>query len=199
MGHCAPWRPWQSADEKKTPSWVFDHTGAIVAHARTDATGDDTTTGVELIETVDDDSASVTADTGYDTGGCYEERPVHGARPSWSRRRPRSSARDQHNHHGEEPRTASGGSRRHATISTRESRTPASGIRRSSAMVFEPGHPAVLRTVEALARVHYGECDARQEPPSVLRRRSMTTPVVGTVACPFRFVPQRRIVTCAEA
>ena len=40
-----------------------DHTGVIVAHALTDATGDDATTGVELIEAVNDDIASVTADT----------------------------------------------------------------------------------------------------------------------------------------
>ena len=44
-----------------TPVGV-DHTGVIVAHALTDATGDDATTGVELIEAVNDDIASVTAD-----------------------------------------------------------------------------------------------------------------------------------------
>ena len=34
----------------------------------------------------------------------------------------------------------------HATISTRESRTPSSGISRSSALVFEPGHPVGERS-----------------------------------------------------
>ena len=56
-----------------------DHTGMIVAHARTDATGDDTTTGVELIEAVNDDIASVTADAAYDTGGCYDAAGARGA------------------------------------------------------------------------------------------------------------------------
>ena len=79
-----------------------DHTGVIVAHALTDATVDDATTGVELIEAVNDDIASVTADAAYDTVGCYDAAGAR-ARPSWSRRprrpgcprrRPRSSARD---------------------------------------------------------------------------------------------------------
>ena len=49
-----------------------DHTGVIVAHARTDATVDDATTGVELIEAVNDDITSVTADAAYDTVGFYD-------------------------------------------------------------------------------------------------------------------------------
>ena len=79
-----------------------DHTGVIVAHALTDATGDDATTGVELIEAVNDDIASVTADAAYDTGGCYDAAGARGATvvvpptktARVSRRRPRSSARD---------------------------------------------------------------------------------------------------------
>ena len=79
-----------------------DHTGVIVAHARTDATGDDATTGVELIAAVNDDSASVTADAAYDTVGCYDAAGARGApvvvppttTARVSRRRPRSSARD---------------------------------------------------------------------------------------------------------
>ena len=51
-----------------------DHTGVIVAHARTDATGDDATTGVELIEAVNDDLASVTGDAAYDTVGFSDGR-----------------------------------------------------------------------------------------------------------------------------
>ena len=38
------------------------------------------------------------------------------------------------------------GTAAHATISKRESRTPSSGISRSSAMVFEPGHPVGERS-----------------------------------------------------
>ena len=79
-----------------------DQTGVIVAHALTDATVDDATTGVELIEAGNDDSASVTADAAYDTGGCYDAAGARGATvvvpPTMtarvSRRRPRSSARD---------------------------------------------------------------------------------------------------------
>ena len=79
-----------------------DHTGVIVAHARTDATGEDATPGGERIEAVNDDSASVTADAAYDTGGCYDAAGARGApvvvpptkTARVSRRRPRSSARD---------------------------------------------------------------------------------------------------------
>ena len=74
-----------------------DHTGVIVAHALTDAT-----TGVELIEAVNDDIASVTADAAYDTVGFYDAAGARGATvvvpptktARVSRRRPRSSARD---------------------------------------------------------------------------------------------------------
>ena len=82
--------------------WYAKDTGVIVAHARTDATGEDATTGVELIEAVNDDSASVTADAAYDTVGCYDAAGARGApvvvppttTARVSRRRPRSSARD---------------------------------------------------------------------------------------------------------
>ena len=79
-----------------------DHTGVIVAHALTDATVDDATTGVELIEAVTDDIARVTADAAYDTVGFYDAAGARGATgvvpptktARVSRRRPRSSARD---------------------------------------------------------------------------------------------------------
>ena len=79
-----------------------DHTGMIVAHALTDATVDDATTGVELIEAVTDDIASVTADAAYDTVAFYEAAGARGATvvvppaktARVSRRRPRSRARD---------------------------------------------------------------------------------------------------------
>ena len=51
----------------------------IVAHALTDATVDDATTGVELIEAVNDDIASVTADAAYDTVGFYDAAGARGA------------------------------------------------------------------------------------------------------------------------
>ena len=44
-----------------------EHTGVIVAHALTDATVDDATTGVELIEAINDNITRVTADAAYDT------------------------------------------------------------------------------------------------------------------------------------
>ena len=86
----------------KTLPVGVDHTGVIVAHARTAATGDDATTGVELIEAVNDDSASVTADAASDTVGFYDAAGARGApvvvpppkTARVSRRRPRASARD---------------------------------------------------------------------------------------------------------
>ena len=46
-----------------------DPTGVIVAHALTEATLDDATTGVELIAAVNDDITRVTGDAAYDTVG----------------------------------------------------------------------------------------------------------------------------------
>ena len=79
-----------------------DHTGMIVAHALTDATGDDATTGVALIAAVSEDIARVTADAAYDTVAFYEAAGARGAKvvvppaktARVSRRRPRSSARN---------------------------------------------------------------------------------------------------------
>lgn len=79
-----------------------DQTGVIVAHALTEATLDDATTGVELIEAVNDDITRVTADTAYDTVAFYDAAGAGGATvvvppaktARVSRRRPRSSARD---------------------------------------------------------------------------------------------------------
>ena len=79
-----------------------DRSGVIVAHALTEATVDDATTGVDLITQVDGDLAVVTADAAYDTIAFYDSAtgrdanvvvpPAKTAR--LSRRRPRSSARD---------------------------------------------------------------------------------------------------------
>ena len=57
---------------------AVDHTGVIVAHALTDATVDDATTGVELVEAVVDDLTRITADAAYDTVAFYD---AAGARP----------------------------------------------------------------------------------------------------------------------
>ena len=79
-----------------------DRCGVIVAQAVTEPTADDATTGIGLLEKVDGDVASVTADTAYDTVAFYEAAGGRGATvvvppaktASVSRRRPRSSARD---------------------------------------------------------------------------------------------------------
>ena len=79
-----------------------DPLGAIVAQALTDSTVDDATTGVGLIEAVDDDIARVTADAAYDTIAFYETATARGAivvvppdkTARVSRRSPRSGPRD---------------------------------------------------------------------------------------------------------
>ena len=79
-----------------------DRCGVIVAQAVTESTADDATTGIDLIDQVDSDIASVTADAAYDTIAFYDAVGARGATvvvppaktASVSRRRPRSSARD---------------------------------------------------------------------------------------------------------
>jgi hypothetical protein len=80
-----------------------DRSGVIVAHALTEATVDDATTAIELIQTVEGCVASVTGDAAaYDSVAFYDAACARGARvvvpptktASVSRRRPRSSARD---------------------------------------------------------------------------------------------------------
>ena len=79
-----------------------DHTGVIVTHALTEAAVDDATTGIELIEAVNDDIMRVTADAAYDTVAFYDAAGARGATvvvppaktARVSRRRPRSRARD---------------------------------------------------------------------------------------------------------
>ena len=74
----------------------------IVAHALTEPTVDAATIGIDLIETVDDEIARVTADAAYETVAFYEAAGMRDATvvvlPSKtarvSRRRPRSRARD---------------------------------------------------------------------------------------------------------
>ena len=79
-----------------------DHTGVIVAHALTEATVDDATAGVELIEAVTGVITSVTADAAYDTIAFYQTATARDATvvvppdktARVSRRRLRSRARD---------------------------------------------------------------------------------------------------------
>ena len=74
----------------------------IVAHALTEPTVDAATIGIDLIETVDEEIARVTADAAYDTVAFYKAAEMRDATvvvpPSKtarvSRRRPRSRARD---------------------------------------------------------------------------------------------------------
>ena len=79
-----------------------DRSGVIVAHALTDSTVDDATTGIDLINAVAGDVASVTRDAAYDTVGFYTAAGDRGARvmappaktANLSRRGPRSGVRD---------------------------------------------------------------------------------------------------------
>ena len=80
----------------------IDRSGLIIAQALTDATVDDATIGITLIEAVDGPFASVTGDAAYDTIAFYDAVGARGAgavvpptrTARVSRRRPRSSARD---------------------------------------------------------------------------------------------------------
>ena len=55
-----------------------DRSGVIVARALTEASVDDATTGITLIEAVDGALGQVTADAAYDTIGFYEAAEPHG-------------------------------------------------------------------------------------------------------------------------
>ena len=86
----------------KTLHLAVDRGGVIVAHALTEPTVDAATIGIDLIETVDDEIARVTADAAYETVAFYAAAEMRDATvvvpPSKtarvSRRRPRSRARD---------------------------------------------------------------------------------------------------------
>ena len=79
-----------------------DGTGAIIAQVLTDGNVDDARTGLALIEAVEGDIASVTADAAYDTIAIYEAAHDRGAKvvvpptrtATVSRRGKRSTARD---------------------------------------------------------------------------------------------------------
>ena len=57
---------------------AVDRAGVIVAHALTEPTVDDATTGIDLIETVNDEIARVTADAAYDTITFYDAATARG-------------------------------------------------------------------------------------------------------------------------
>ena len=79
-----------------------DRAGVFVAQAVTEPTVDDAPVGVELIDSVDDELARVTADAAYDTLALYEAARTRGAAvvvppkltARVSRRGPRSGTRD---------------------------------------------------------------------------------------------------------
>jgi len=79
-----------------------DQAGVIVAQELTDATGDDASTGLRLLDEVKPDIKSFTGDAAYDTLAIYEAAGARGARvvvPPFksavvSKRGPRSPARD---------------------------------------------------------------------------------------------------------
>src|SRR6478672_10183705 len=79
-----------------------DRSGVIMAHALTEATVDDATTAIALIQAVDGGLTSVTGDAAYDTIAFYDAAGARGATvvvppaktARVSRRQPRSSARD---------------------------------------------------------------------------------------------------------
>ena len=86
----------------KTRHLGVDRSGVIVARALTEASVDDATTGITLIEAVDGALGRVTADAAYDTIGFYEAAGARGATvvvpptstANGSRYGPRSSTRD---------------------------------------------------------------------------------------------------------
>jgi hypothetical protein len=63
----------------KTLQVGVDHASVIVAQALTEATVDDATTGVELVEIVTDNITRVTADAAYDTVAFYTAASARGA------------------------------------------------------------------------------------------------------------------------
>ena len=120
-----------------------DRSGAIVAHTLTNGNADDAPTSVKLIDAVDGDISSVTADGAYDTIAIYEAADVRGAKvvvpptitAAVSRRRPRSSLRD-HTIRRVKQIGRAAGRRSPAIIDRRAPRTPSSGTSPSLATGF---------------------------------------------------------------
>ena len=91
-----------------------DQSGVILVHTLTEATGDDATTALDLLNAVDGPLVSVTADGAYDTVAVYETATARGATvvippartATVSGHGPRSPARDSNDHVGEAARPA---------------------------------------------------------------------------------------------
>ena len=56
-----------------------DQSGAILVHTLTEATGDDATTALDLLNAVDGPLVRITADAAYDTVAVYETVTARGA------------------------------------------------------------------------------------------------------------------------
>ena len=100
--HCRQHEPLDRGRGWKKRHLVVDRSGVIVARALTEASVDDATTGITLIEATDGALGRVTA-MPPTIRSAFTRPPVRVARPSWFRRRgtanvsrygPRSSARD---------------------------------------------------------------------------------------------------------
>ena len=125
-----------------------DRSGVIVARALTEASVDDATTGITLIEAVDGALGRVTADAAYDTVGFYEAAGARRATvvvpptstANVSRHGPRSSARDRTilavKETGRRRWKQMSGYHGQARVGTRSS-----GTRRSSETAFERAAP----------------------------------------------------------
>ena len=76
-GRCETWRTGEARLEEAASR--CRPIGVIVARALTEASADDATTGITLIEAVDGALGRVTADAAYDTIGFYEAAGARGA------------------------------------------------------------------------------------------------------------------------
>ena len=91
-----------------------DQSGVILVHTLTEATGDDATTALDLLNAVDGPLVRVTAEAAYDTVAVYETATARGATviippaktANISGHGPRSPARDSDGHVGEAARPA---------------------------------------------------------------------------------------------
>ena len=113
-----------------------DRSGKILAQVLTDSSGDDATTGLEIINKTKGKLASVTGDGAYDTVAIYRQAASRGAKvvvpptrsASVSPRKPRSAERDRR--FGGSQRLAAGdGIRSRDTIDRGPWRTLSSGTR----------------------------------------------------------------------
>ena len=134
----------------KTLHLAGDRGGVIVAHALTEPTVDAATIGIDLIETVDDEIARVTADAAYETVAFYEAAEMRDATvvvpPSKtarvSRRRPRGARREIARSRTCGRSAGAAGRRRPATSSRRGWRMRSFGTNRFSGIGFAPGPEA---------------------------------------------------------